>query len=618
MTTVTIHQNDIGGATNSLLTTASPSAQPATSGALTLVLTPPEAGGQWRFPWEQGWHLSGDTATSLEAGNYPVQFRDVPNYLAVPAALTIAVTNGGTTVVTNTLLPTYTSFDTNSTGSLTVNIGPNTPAGSGWRFIGESSWRSNNVMVTGLLPDNFFIEFAPVGGWSKPGSQAVAVFSGQGTVVSVNYLLASALPGSVATTPSQITPSAITDIANHPYGFNGQLYTDVGYGSGVVVRESVVLTAAHVVFNDASLNYVNQAYWSFQKEAGTFSPEPIPARGWYVLSGYAAQRTNDLQTGGYGIDQSSPQSRNLDVAALYFLTPAARGGYGGYLASDAVPNPYLTGASVKTLVGYPVDGSYYGQSVTPGLMYATAELSTPLTPASNNVYSANWFLSYPGNSGGPLYVKFNNYFYPAAVYLGTLGTGNNAVSVVRAINSDVVNLINLASSQGDSGTNNTGGGVITLIAGAASASNPAYVQVNLGPASAVSAGAGWRLHGDASYGTAASYTRAITSSNTVIEFKPVSGWNVPTNQSVSLAAGILNTITANYLVVPPVMVANGASGIGISGTPGTRYRVEYRNSLSSGQWLPLQTNTIGLGNNYVLPWPPTNGTAGFYRAVWLP
>jgi len=38
----------------------------------------------------------------------------------------------------------------------------------------------------------------------------------------------------------------------------------------------------------------------------------------------AARRTNDL-LGGLGPDQSSPQSRNLDVAALYFLSATAFG-----------------------------------------------------------------------------------------------------------------------------------------------------------------------------------------------------------------------------------------------------------------------------------------------------
>jgi hypothetical protein len=477
-----------------------------------------------------------------------------------------------------------------------------------------------------LLPDTYFIEYGPVTGWAKPASQAVQVFGGQGTVVSANYLLASALP-SGASPPSPITPALITDIADYPYGFNGQLDTDTGYGSGVAVREAVVLTAAHMVFNDATLSYVNQAYWSFQREAGVFEPEPLLARGWYVLSGYAAQRTNDLPpVGTLGPDQSSPQSRNLDVAALYFLSPAARGGYGGYLTSDTIRNnPWLTGSNLKMLVGYPMDGSQYGDaSIVPGRMYTTPAQPQPtaLSLSTNNVYTASWFLSYPGNSGGPLYVKFNGYYYPAAVYLGSLGSGQNSVSVVRAITSDVVNLINLAASLGDEGTNYTSGGVITITAGRGSGLL-AYVQVPIGPAGAVAAGAAWRLSGTTGWSTSATFTEAIASGSSVtLEFKPIPGWNLPTNNAVQVTLGQLTVVPATYtpvvLPAPPVLTFNPASGLGITGTTGATFRLEYRTSLVSGQWLPLKTNTLGPGLNLLLPWPPTNGPAAFYRAVWLP
>jgi hypothetical protein len=617
--TVTIHENDIGGATNSLLTTAAPSAQPSTSGALTVLLMPPEANGQWRFPWDQGWRTNGQTAANLEAGNYPLQFRDVSNYLAYPPTLTVAVTNNGTTSVTNQYFPTLPPGG-GDTGSLTVNIGPSTPTGAGWRFFGESSYRAAGSTASGLLADIYFIEFAPVSGWSKPASRSVQVYGGQGAVVSANYLLPDSLPPN-ASVPSQVVPSQITDPVHYPFCYNGQLQTDVGYGSGVAVRESVVLTAAHVVFNDVTLSYVNRAWWYLQQEAGVFQPKPLQARGWYVLSGYAGQRTNDLQVGGYAPDQSSPQSRELDAAALYFLTPAARGGYGGYLASDVVPNPYLTGSNLKMLAGYPVDGSAFGQTVQPGLMYDTPAVSSAFTQASNDVYTAGWFISFPGNSGGPIYVQFNGYYYPAAIYLGGLGSGQNSVSVVRAINSDVVNLINLAASRGDAGTNNTGGGVITFVPNPGlSAANPAYVQVVLGPAAAVQAGAGWRLQGDGSFGSSPIYTRAITTNGAVLEFNTnVVGWNPPGSQTAQLSLGALTIVSnAFYTVKPPSMVADLALGIGLIGTTNTSYRIEYRNSLSSGTWLALKTNTLGPGFNQVLPWPPANGPAAFYRAVWLP
>ena len=228
----------------------------------------------------------------------------------------------------------------------------------------------------------------------------------------------------------------------------------MGYGSGVAVQTNVVLTAAHLVFNDQTLSYVSQVYWRFRQEAGVFSPQPQAARGWYVLSGYAAQRTNDV-LGGLGPDQSSPQSRNLDVAALYFPSPVAGGGYGGYLPSDTVPNSWLTGTSQKMLVGYPVDGSLFGDaSIVPGVMYQAGPQPYPLSlatdPVANQqVYLAPWFLSYPGNSGGPLYVQFNGYYYPAGVYLGTLYNGVVPyASLVRGIDSNVVNLITWAQALG--------------------------------------------------------------------------------------------------------------------------------------------------------------------------
>ncbi len=287
-----------------------------------------------------------------------------------------------------------------------------------------------------------------------------------------------------------------------------------------------------------------------------------------------------------------------------------------------MPNPYLTGNSLKFLVGYPVDGSAFGQTVVPSKMYVTPSggAQTALDQNSNDVYTASWFLSYPGNSGGPFYVNFNNqYYYTAGVYLGTLGSGANAVSLVRAINSDVVNLINLAASEGDSGTNNTGGGVITLIAGGLSAVQPAFVQVVLGPPAAVQAGGAWRLSGDTTYSTAANYTRAVTTSGAQLQFNPLSGWNPPAAQTIQLFPGTL-TIISNllYTMQPPVVTLNTSLGLRATGPVGIKVRLDYRTNLFTGQWLPLKTNTFGATSLTLLPWPPTNTPTAFYRTLLLP
>ncbi len=64
---------------------------PPMNATLVVTLTPTNANGQWRFPWEVGWRNSGQAANNLVAGNYPVEFRAVPGWLAVPQTLTVAV-----------------------------------------------------------------------------------------------------------------------------------------------------------------------------------------------------------------------------------------------------------------------------------------------------------------------------------------------------------------------------------------------------------------------------------------------------------------------------------------------------------------------------------------------
>ena len=305
--------------------------QPPANGQIMVTLLPPEAGGQWRFPWELAWRNSGTPAANLVTGEYPIQFRDVPGYLIVPLPGPVAVpVNGGTIQVTNVYYATVNDTNANAgSGSLTVNIGPSPPPGAGWRFLGDSTPFLPPGYSTNIVANTYLIEFAPVSGFFTPPALSVQIAGGQPAALQITYQLAQAPPANVML-PAPVPPDNITNLTEYPFGFNGQLETDAGYGSGVAVETNVVLTAAHMIFNDQTLSYVSQAYWFFQEETGVFAPDPLPARGWYVLSGYASERTNDI-TGGLGADQSTPQSRNLDVAALYFQSPAANGGYGGYL-----------------------------------------------------------------------------------------------------------------------------------------------------------------------------------------------------------------------------------------------------------------------------------------------
>jgi sugar lactone lactonase YvrE len=598
------------------------------SGALEVTLLPVQADGQWRFGWETGWRDGGTTAGNLVAGNYPIEFRSVPGYLTLQTNFTAVVVANQTASITNQYYPTLNDGSAGVVGTLAVDLTPGVLGGTGWRFLGETPWRASGSTATNLLPGIYDIEFEPVGGYSKPSSEEVQVYAGFPTVISAGYLLAASAPQNVLL-PIAVPGGEVGDVAEYPFGFNGQLQSDIGYGSGVAVATNVVLSAAHLVFNDQTLSYVSQVYWYFQQEAGVSALQPQAARGWYVLSGYAAQRTNDI-FGGLAPDQSSPQSRDFDVAALYFPSPVAGSGCGGYLPSDESPNPWLTGDSLKMLVGYPVDGSMFGDaSIIPGVMYQTDPQPYPLVLAGDavtnrqEVYVANWFLGYPGESGGPVYAQFDGYYYPAGVYLGTLYNGVTPyASAVRAIDSDVVNLITNAAALGDSGTNHTGGGVITITPNQAiSAASPGYLEFQLGPPAAVAAGAGWRLQGDTGYSSATNYVRAVTTTNpVVVEFKPVAGWNLPPSQALTLEPSQFTLITnalytlnnsAPVQIVSP-QLSGGTFNLSFQSANGQSYTLYYNDNLATTNWLPA-TNVTGNGGTLHLSLPSTNPSQRFFR-----
>jgi hypothetical protein len=143
--------------------------------------------------------------------------------------------------------------------------------------------------------------------------------------------------------------------------------------------------------------------------------------------------------------------------------------------------------------------------------------------------------------------------------------------------------------------------------------------VHIGPPSALQAGGGWRLAGDVAYSANPNYTRTVANgSSFAIEFAPAAGWVLPPDRTVIVPLSQTTVIDANYSVLPPVLGVSPATGIGITGTTNTSYRIEYRTNLTVGNWLPLRTNTLIGGFNLITPWPPTNGPTAFYRAVWLP
>jgi V8-like Glu-specific endopeptidase len=388
--------------------------------------------------------------------------------------------------------------------------------------------------------------------------------------------------------------------------------TDAGYGSGCVVQPRVVLTAAHVVFNDAQLSYVQNVNWFFQEFSGDYNPPAQIPAGWYVFSGYAAARTNDNSPG-----VESPASQDLDVAALYFLEDAGRGGSSGYLVSEANGTEWLEATALKTLVGYPVDDV---PAINVGRMHATTPGNIIFTQVTNNVFATTAITGYPGNSGGPLCVQYTNgNYYPAGVYLG--GTAN---TVVRAIDGAVADLINRANVTANTGANHVGGGVVTVTSGGGgSLLEPGSFEIILSPAAAIAAGAAWQIAAlsATNYYSSNSAVYELPAGSYTVMFHAAAGYLTPTNATLNVVGGQTVTLNITYVAassstVPRLVapaIAKGMLQLTITGTASEKVAIERSTNLVN--WTAMVTNTIGAGGSVGFSDAlSANRPRAFYRA----
>ena len=439
-----------------------------------------------------------------------------------------------------------------------------------WRLLGEddSQWKESGALLDGLRPGSYLVESRSLVGRTTPRPLDVNVGEGQTVTGVATYYLADTLTG---TAPSLVPFETVTGSPALPYQYVGQFRTDAGSGSGFVVRPRVVATAAHAVFDDGTLSAATGQQWLFQRDRTSFEVKPQTPRGFYIFTGYSAQRTTENTPG-----TSSPLSQTLDAAAVYFLEDAGRGGFSGYLASDSTPNEWLLSSAQKTLVGYPIDGV---PAADQGRMHATPPANAIFTHSFGRTYTTASLRSSGGTSGGPLCVQYQNgNYYPAAIYLG--GTGQ---TVVRVIDSELIDMFNRGEVSANGGNNNTGGGIThtnSPISG--STTGKGTLKVNILPAGAASS-ARWKLSDSSTVLRTGGTTVANkTPGGYQVYFTSVAGYVTPTSpDSVTLSANTLTTIDAVYLLTQTITFpaitdkAFGDASVPLSATASSGLAVSY-------------------------------------------
>ncbi len=498
----------------------------------------PASQGAWRFEGETRWLTSGITAGHLASGKRRIEFLPVAGYLSPPGEIVDIGSNK-----TITLVRTYFETPTVGSGSLSVFLKPDGLGGK-WRVVGESVWRDSGGPALGGLPaGSYLVECKPVSTVTKfvtPPPAPVTISNGKSIQLTLTYYKdnSTALPA-----PVPLDFASVATDEDSPFAYVGQIRSEVGSSTGFVVKRRVVATAAHVVFDDGKFANVTQLQWLFQRHAGQNEPTPQIPRGSFVATGYAATRKN--ATPGEG----TSESQNLDYAALYFLEEAGRGGYGGYLASDSGDdNEFLNSSAQKILAGYAVDGT---PPSAMGKLHATAAFTAALTPAFGETWTSTAVRGLGGCSGGPLFVRHSSgSYFPAAIYLG--GSGQ---TVVRAIDSQVVKLFLLAEENGNGGGNDTGGGIThSSFTAIGAATQPSALVVTIQPEAARKAGAGWLLKPETSYRSSGSQRSGLGAGVYQLQLSTVAGFQVPTQQTVTVGGGQLKQVTFTYAGAPLIKI----------------------------------------------------------------
>ena len=516
-----------------------PDPPPPSDGFAFVTLSPPGIGGAWRFVGEKLWRQPGVPATGLTTGDREVEFRPVPGFTQPPHEL-ISVISGQAAA---TLDRDYTPLAGGApTGSLSVSIEPESitlPAipeaeRGQWRLMGEddTAWRNSGATLSDLPQGNYLIECKPVPLRDTPAVLRVRVRESEASVVTAIYRLSGTSQGAE---PEALGFESISADEDLPYAYVGQLRSHLGSASGFVVRRRVVATAAHAVFDDGTLEFVTGLNWNFQRHRSTHEPVPQSPRGIYLLSGYADARF------GQAPGEATNESRDLDAAALYFLEDAGRGGASGFLASDAEVNEFLTSSAAKTLVGYPIDGI---PAQNQGRMHATHVDDYTFITGFGRTYTTNGLTAKGGTSGGPLCVQHggaDGKFFPAAIHLG--GSGGRAV--VRAIDSDIIGLLDQASDSSNGGGNTTGYVVQAAPTRTAEGQGALKVATNV-------PGVRWQILNS----TVSDHLRASGTVFTIgrdrtvlVAFEPIEGYLPPPTQALTLSADEEIAITGNYILI---------------------------------------------------------------------
>ena len=471
----------------------------SSTGSLAVTLGPPEAvsaGAQWRVDGG-AWRNSGYTESGLAVGSHAVAFRDDVAGWTAPENQSVTIASGQTTTTSGTYVQ--------QTGSLTVTLGPAAAvaAGAQWRIKGDSMWRDGGDIQSGIVVGSYTVEFRGVSGWTAPGAKPVQITNAGMTTTSGTYVQQT---GSLTVT---LGPDAAISA-----GAQWRIRGDSTWRDGGDIQSGIVVGSYTVEFRGVS-------GWT----APGAKPVQITNAGMTTTSGTYVQQTGSL-TVTLGPDAA------ISAGAQWRIRGDSTWRDSGYIQSGIVVGSYTV--EFKGVSGWTAPGAKPVQITNAA---TTTESGTYIVlPANGSTGSLKVTLLPPEavSAGAKWRVDGGDWFNSDYTQPG-LTTGSHTVEF------SAVPGYMPPSSQS-----------VTIEDGQTATASGTYVQqtgsvtVTLGPSEAVAAGAQWRISGDSTWRNSGDTQSGIAVGSQTIEFKAVSGWTAPENQSLTISNGENASASGNY------------------------------------------------------------------------
>jgi len=253
-----------------------------------------------------------------------------------------------------------------------------------------------------------------------------------------------------------------------PYGWTGLISSSDYRGSGAVVKHpKVVLSCAHLVYDESSFMYSDDNYWFWRLNSNVApsNSSGVVLRGFYYFSGYASA--------AHGSDSSKAFA--ADFVCHYSYVNLAGGGYGGFWNDGQVA---MESSASKIVSGYPARENDIQSNPYKYTMYATGPTSNSFKAVDYIEYMEAVGLScWKGMSGGPVWVRNSNGKF---AFAGVCVSGRSFPVTLgaRVVDANAWSLVDLAIESSKTWKNTKVGTVANVAPGERNAVyNPAWNHV---------------------------------------------------------------------------------------------------------------------------------------------